>query len=98
MSEWLHICPECGSELVQALDAVEAGPHAWNVRMRCPECWLEWGARFSDDQVEAFEEHFALGLGVLSEALEGLTRENMEDDIERFTAALAVDAIVPMDF
>ena len=94
----LHECPECDSKLVYPTDWDEAGPHHWNVALRCPNCeWSDSGV-FSQAIVDKFDEELDRGTEALIEHLQDLRRANMAEEIDRFVAALAVDAIVPMDF
>jgi hypothetical protein len=94
----MHICPRCVGELVYPVDWAEAGPKAWEVRLRCPEC--EWGdaAIFSQPAVERFDLELDRGAEVLLRDLQQLSRANMADDVDRFILALRDDHIVPTDF
>jgi hypothetical protein len=47
-----------------------------------------------DDLDDAVDD----GLALLAAALAQVTRANMQDYVERFTAALAADAVLPEDF
>ena len=94
----LHVCPECASPLV-APGRVGAGrPHEWAVTIQCPNCeW--WDADvFDEATVERFDEELDRGTEALVRDLLRLMRANMEDDVERFVAALRADAILPEDF
>jgi hypothetical protein len=95
---WLHRCPDCESELVEALDARDMNDGRWNVSMRCPECWLEWGGIASNRLLEELEQRVHVAHAELQRALERVTRENMSDSLDCFVAALAADAVLPMDF
>ena len=47
----LHVCPDCGSELVQPIDWSEAPEDCWNLALNCPNCdWYTEGL-FTADQV-----------------------------------------------
>jgi hypothetical protein len=94
----LHICPECCSCLVMPLAWGEAGRAHWNVTLHCPNCdWIGSGV-FDEQLVERFDEELDRGTEALVRDLQRLMRANMEDEIERFVAALAADAILPEDF
>jgi hypothetical protein len=97
-AEDLHVCGTCDSELVYPVDWEESGAEHWEVTLRCPNC--EWSGTgvFDQDIVERFDEELDRGTECLIEDLTRLTHANMEDEIERFTSALASDAIWPMDF
>jgi hypothetical protein len=94
----LHICPDCASSLVAPVAWDQAGPHEWAVTLQCPNCeW--WDADvFDEATVERFDEELDRGTEALVRDLLRLMRANMEDDVERFLAALRADAILPEDF
>jgi hypothetical protein len=94
----LEICPCCDSDLVYPVDWEPAESERWRVALRCPDCeWLGGGV-YSQEVVDAFDEALDLGTAALLEALTQLTRANLEDQVERFLAALEADLILPEDF
>jgi hypothetical protein len=94
----LHVCPECDRALVYPVEWEEASPTHWEVQLRCPNCeWLTVGL-YDQETVDRFDERLDHGTEALVRDLRRLTRANMEEEIERFTSALASDAIWPMDF
>jgi predicted sugar kinase len=94
----LHVCPDCSSRLVAPVAWEQAGPRAWAVTIQCPNCeW--WDADvFDEETVERFDEELDRGTEALVRDLLRLMRANMEEDVERFAAALRADAILPEDF
>ena len=67
----------------------EASPTHWEVLLRCPNCeWTDLGI-FDQDVVDRFDEELDRGTEALVRDLMRLTQANMEDEIERFIAALA---------
>ena len=89
---------DCDRELVYPVEWEEASPTQWEVLLRCPNCeWTHLGI-FDQAVVDRFDEELDRGTECLIEDLTRLTQANMEDEIERFTSALASDAIWPMDF
>ena len=94
----LHVCLHCESELVYPTQWEEAGPSSWQVELRCPECETHRAGVFSQDCVDAFDEVLDRGTDELTADLRRLMRANMAEEVERFSAALAVDAILPEDF
>ncbi|MDQ4026097.1 MAG: hypothetical protein M3217_11520 [Actinomycetota bacterium] len=94
----LHVCPECASELVYPVGWEEADRSHWEVSLRCPNC--EWHTTdvFDDDAVARFDETLDRGTEALVADLRKLTRANMEEDVERFVAALQADYVLPEDF
>jgi len=94
----LHVCRECASPLVTPVAWEQAGPREWAVTIQCPNCeW--WDADvFDEELIERFDEELDRGTEALVRDLLRLVRANMEDDVERFVAALRADAILPEDF
>lgn len=96
--EGLHVCPRCASQLVSPVAWEEAGPAHWDVTRHCPNCdWLGNGVH-AEAMVERFDEELDRGTEALVLDLQRLMRANMEDEVDRFVAALAADQIWPMDF
>lgn len=94
----LHVCPCCESELVYPTDWSPAPRKRWNVDLRCPECeWLGNGI-YSQEIVDSFDEVLDAGTEQLLTDLQLLARANMEEQIERFVAALRAGKILPEDF
>jgi hypothetical protein len=91
-------CPECGSRLLQLVDAEPHPPGGWNAQLECPECWATAERHLDDDTVEEFDRCFDDGIRVLVEELRRMTAQHMLDEIEHFAAALHADAILPEDF
>ena len=94
----LHLCGTCGADLVYPVEWEEYGATHWQVTLRCPNCeWVGTGI-YEQNLVERFDEELDRGTEALVRDLKRLTRANMEDEVERFTKALTVDAILPEDF
>jgi hypothetical protein len=94
----LHVCPECDRGLVYPVEWEESSATHWEVLLRCPNCeWTDVGI-FDQPTVDRFDEQLDLGTEALIRDLKRLTRANMEDEIERFAAALSSDLILPEDF
>ena len=97
-TQGLHVCPECACQLVQPLDWREAPHGFWELTLHCPNCdWLEEGI-FDQDQIDGLEEKLDDGLTAMLSDLRRLTQSNMAEEIERFTAALQDDFVLPEDF
>jgi hypothetical protein len=94
----LHVCRECDKHMVYPVEWEEASPTHWEVQLRCPNCEWHTVGLFDQDTVDRFDEELDLGTEALVRDLKRLTRANMEDEVERFSSALASDAIWPMDF
>ena len=95
----LHICPECGSCLVQPTGWEQVGDRTrWRVWRRCPECeWFCQGVH-GEEQIDAFDEELDLGAHELADELRLLEQANMAAMAETFVAALAADLISADDF
>jgi predicted sugar kinase len=94
----LHVCRACASTLVAPVAWEQAGPGEWAVTLQCPNCeWWDVDV-FDEHTVERFDEELDRGTEILVRDLMRLVRANMEDDVERFAAALRADAILPEDF
>jgi predicted RNA-binding Zn-ribbon protein involved in translation (DUF1610 family) len=94
----LHICPECGSDLVYPTDWAPASERQWHVALRCPECEWNGGGSYSQDLVDRLDEALDHGTEAVLDDLNILVRANMEDQIDRFVSALDGDQILPEDF
>ena len=94
----LHICVNCGSQLVYPVQWEEAGPENWSVLLHCPNCDVFREGVFTQDNVELFDEELDRGADALARDYKRLMRANMADEIERFAGALAAGAILPEDF
>jgi hypothetical protein len=94
----LHVCPECDRDLVYPVEWEEVSPTHWEVLLRCPNCeWTEAGV-YDQATVDHFDEELDRGSDVLLGDLKRLVQANMEEEIDRFSNALAADAIWPEDF
>src|SRR4051812_29336387 len=84
----LSRCSACDSALVYPVDWQEAGPRHWEVTLRCPECEQQTLGVFDQGTVDRFDEALDDGTDALVRDLKRLMRANMEDEVERFSAAL----------
>ena len=94
----LHVCERCASHLVYPVEWEEAGSSHWEVSLRCPNCEWQSAGIFTQDAVERFDEELDRGTEALARDLRRLSHANMQDEIERFAAALGADHIQPDDF
>lgn len=94
----LHVCPRCGSGLVERQASEPPCAESAELALRCPECeWRDAGV-FDPTLVRRFEAQLARGAGALAADLHLLTCANMAEQVERFVAALRDDNILPIDF
>lgn len=94
----LHVCPQCGSELVQPLSWVDAGNERWELELECPNCWWSETDVYEREEIEALEDRLDCGLAEMLGDLQRLTEANMSEEIARFAQALDCDALLPEDF
>jgi len=96
--EILHLCQECASDLVYPVAWEERGDEQWYVLRRCPECEWRGSGVHHQSEIEFFDDALNDGTDELLSSLQGLSRGNMEADIERLVQAINDDEILPMDF
>ena len=92
-----HVCRFCTLPLVQPQDAERTG-RDWLVQLYCPSCGWSGEAMLDQGQMDDLDEAVDDGFAMLAAALAQLTRANMHEYAERFTAALAANAVLPEDF
>jgi hypothetical protein len=94
----LHPCPACGSHLVDLIGGDEVAPGMWDLTLRCPECEQVHALSCTKDDLAKLEHEQCTATAEMERELERFARQRFEEEIERFVAALEVDAILPMDF
>ena len=94
----LDHCPECASDAVYPIAWTDAGDRTFELTLRCPNCeWTEVDTH-DWDTVQRLEERLDRGERALIADLQALTRANVQEDFDRFIAALRADHVWPMDF
>lgn len=95
----LHVCPDCGSELVQPTRwEQQEGRSHWRIWRRCPECpWTGVGVH-GLAAIDAFDEQLDRGAQELAGELRTLERANMSEMVDAFIVALWSDLIGVDDF
>jgi predicted nucleic acid-binding Zn-ribbon protein len=94
----LHICPECGSALVQTLEWAPVDMRRSRLELGCPECGRRSVGVFYEEELGRFDARLERGRDSLVQTLAELQHDNMEQEIERFSAALRANQVVPEDF
>jgi hypothetical protein len=94
----LHVCSACGSNLVYPLDWEPTSDRRWAIRLRCPDCETIGDGIFDQRTVDRFDEELDRSTEQILDDLTLLTRANMEDQLERFVAALHAGHILAEDF
>ncbi|HSI81224.1 MAG TPA: hypothetical protein VK919_11310 [Solirubrobacterales bacterium] len=97
-TEGLHVCPACRSELVYPLTWEPVTGRQWSVTLRCPECAWIGGGIYGQGAVDRLDDLLDRGTEEMLEDLKALWWANMEDEVNRFVAALEADQILPEDF
>lgn len=91
-------CGRCDSELVYPVEWSEAGSTHWEVALRCPNCeWTGTGI-YDQDTVDRFDDVLDQGTAQVVRDLRRLQQANMEDEIDRFVAAMQAGHVLPEDF
>jgi hypothetical protein len=94
----LHVCPACESNMVHPTDWDQVGDSEWDLSLRCPNCEWRGNGVFAQEVVEALDVELDNGTQVLVRDLRQLMHANMEEEVDRFAAALHAGHIWPMDF
>ena len=94
----LHICTACGSHLVYPLEWEPAASKRWSVVLRCPDCDAVAEGIFDQAVLDRFDEELDRAAEQILDDLTLLSRANMEDQVERFAAALHAGHILAEDF
>ena len=84
--------------LAYPLHCKRAGEDTWKLRLRCPDCERTWSRCAPTLEVRRFDRRLADDRRSLVEHLREIERIEREGEIERFSSALAADAILPEDF
>lgn len=94
----IELCPACGGERVHPLEWHEVDEDRWELQVRCPDCRWRTTDVFEHSDVQRYDDLLAADTDRLIAELDRVTRENMEEHLERFRHALEHDVIEPMDF
>ena len=96
----LHVCPDCGSDLVQ--------PTFWEQEPATAPTGGSGGAARSasgrgdsvhgETEIDAFDEQLDIGAHELSDELRALEHANMSEMVDAFVTALGNDLIAADDF
>jgi hypothetical protein len=94
----LEHCPDCRRDMVQPAGYEPLWGDRWLIARNCPNCGWEHEGVFPHAALRGFEEHLDEIDDRLWEDLGRIQRERIDEEVARFAAALAVDAILPEDF
>jgi hypothetical protein len=94
----LDHCPACASDVVYPIAWHEVGDRTFELTLRCPNCeWTDVDTH-DWDTVRRLEDRLDRGERALIADLQALTRANVQEDFDRFIAALRDGHVWPMDF
>lgn len=91
-------CPACGSRLVYPLERIHISPRRWQLLLACPECFILRVEIVSNRELDIIIEQVESGLEEISSALADAERQHMEEECEKFIAAIQAGNIEPLDF
>ena len=94
----IELCPRCSGDRVHPTDWNEVEELRWELALRCPDCEWRHTDTFEQPEVERYDDVLNDATDRLIEELDRVTRENMQEAIHRFRAALENDGILPFDF
>jgi len=94
----LHLCPSCGSDLVQPSEWEPVDGQRWRLTLLCPNCGRLERDVFGAAEVAMFEEKVDSGVTALIDDLRVLAASNRAYEVERFGKALSHDLLLPEDF
>jgi hypothetical protein len=95
----LHVCPGCGSNLVQPTRWEQTASRShWRLWRRCPECEWRTDGVYGEREIDAYDEVLDDGTEAVATKLEELERERMLQLAEAFATALDADLIGADDF
>jgi hypothetical protein len=94
----MHMCPGCGSDLVEPTDWWQIDESRWDVHLRCPECEWRGSGDYTQGEVDRLDAVLDEAIDAILRDLRQLTRVNMGEEADQFAAALAADRILPEDF
>jgi len=94
----IELCPACRSNRVHPTDWTEVEEMRWQLALRCPDCEWRHTDVYLPDEVERYDDVLNDATDRLIEELDRVTRENMNEQIDRWRDALDSDGILPFDF
>lgn len=98
-ADGLHVCPECGSSLVQPTRWEQTAKRGhWRLWRRCPECEWRCDGIHGEREIDAFDEALDDGAETLAAELREREQEGMREMTEAFATALEADLITADDF
>lgn len=88
----------CGSDLLRIPDDHDLNDDCFVMCLQCANCQDTKYVLFDDDGLEDFDIELDRGTQMIVEAIDKARLANGEEEVDRFAAALAINAILPEDF
>jgi hypothetical protein len=100
--QWeLHVCPspDCCGGMVQPERWVQADDRgSWRLWTFCGECLTHYVGVFGEKQIDDYDKVLDAQTNEMQSVLKKIEREDMENFVGTFSAALEADIIGPEDF
>jgi hypothetical protein len=94
----LHICVECGADVVNPAHAEPLDEERWTMLLRCGACGTTVHRIVSKEAARRYDHELNRGFHAIGRALEQIERDDMEEWADTFRAALGRDLIDAEDF
>jgi hypothetical protein len=94
----IRYCAACNDEAVYPFDWDEHGETMWWVIARCGNCDTYREVILTNEEVEDWDIWLDDTADEIMREYKKLVRENMKDEIKRFSKLLELDIIMPDDF
>jgi hypothetical protein len=94
----LHVCADCRSDFVHAVERHRESDARWLMLLRCGRCGGCREVIVSEDLVLRFDADVSRTLAVIAGAAATLDQERMAEEADTFAAALQLDLIDAGDF
>src|SRR5215212_7232999 len=91
----LELCGGCGGERVHPTEWNEVEEMRWQLALRCPDCEWRHTDTYDAHEVERFDDVLNDATDRLIEELDRVTRENMNEAVDRFRSAYSMISRVP---
>jgi hypothetical protein len=94
----LETCPLCKSKLVYPVERYQINDMEWKIMLLCPNCLCKRELVIDRESVRELLKNARVGRETLMKELDNMQKKNMEEEAEKFIAALYKDHILPIDF
>lgn len=94
----LQTCPLCKSDLVYPVERYQVNDLEWNVLLLCPNCMCKREMVVDRETVRELLKNARVGREHIIRELDGMQKQNMQDEVDKFIEALSQNNILPIDF